>query len=194
METPNVRLIQRLGRQQPGAARPAPDDFPVRLSRSSVRPRVPRLLWLGRWLALGLALPWVAVAAPPSGPQAAVAGDWLTEKKDGVITVAPCGDAICGEISGIGNFGPGGAAPHDSKGASECHLRIVRDMRPGDDGILRGTVTDPRDGDVYHAKLWVAADGTLRLRGYIGTPLLGSTQTWTHFTGKRQPDCHFSAS
>jgi uncharacterized protein (DUF2147 family) len=140
-----------------------------------------------------LSLPAVAQAAPPPSPQAAVTGNWFTEKKDGVITVAPCGDAICGEISGIGNFGPNGAPPRDSKGASECHLRIVRDMHPGDDGKLHGTVTDPRDGDVYHATLWVA-DGNLHLRGYIGVPLLGSTQTWTHFTGTLHPDCHFSAS
>ncbi len=31
METPNVRPIRMLCRQQPGAARRAPDDFPVRL-------------------------------------------------------------------------------------------------------------------------------------------------------------------
>jgi uncharacterized protein (DUF2147 family) len=139
-----------------------------------------------------LALPERAHAAPPPATEAAVVGDWLTEKKDGVVTIAPCGDAICGEISGILHFGPDGAPPHDSTGVSECHLRIIRDMRPGDDGILHGTVTDPHDGDVYHAKLRVAPDGTLRLRGYIALPLFGSTQTWTHFSGKLQPDCHFS--
>jgi uncharacterized protein (DUF2147 family) len=136
-----------------------------------------------------LAFPAFAGAAPTS-----VTGDWFTEKKDGVVTVAPCGDAMCGEISGIGDFGPDGAPPRDSAGASQCHLRIIRDMRPAGDGTLHGTVTDPRDGDVYQAKLWAAADGTLRLRGYIAMPLFGSTQTWTRFTGKRQPDCHFSAS
>ena len=67
-------------------------------------------------------------------------------------------------------------------------------MRAGDDGKLHGTVTDPHDGDVYHATLWVADDGNLHLRGYIGIPLLGSTQTWTHFTGTLRPDCHFSPS
>jgi uncharacterized protein (DUF2147 family) len=139
-------------------------------------------------LLLGLAAPLLLAAGPD------VTGDWLTEKSDGVITIAPCGGAICGEITGVSDWKPDGSPPRDSTGAPECHLRIIRNMVPGDDGRLHGTITDPRDGDVYQAELWRGDDGTLRLRGYIGLPLLGSTQTWTRFTGKRQPDCHFSAS
>jgi uncharacterized protein (DUF2147 family) len=128
-----------------------------------------------------------------AAPQPNPVGDWYTENQDGVITIAPCGAALCGDISGVKDFQPDGAPPRDSSGASECHLRIVRDMVPGEDNRLHGTITDPRNGSVYHAEMWLDPDGTLRLRGYLGIPLLGSTQTWTHFTGKRTPDCHFSA-
>jgi len=120
-----------------------------------------------------------------------VNGNWLTENADGVITIAPCGHATCGEISGV-TPKPDGSMPRDVHGVPECHLRIVRDMVPGDDGRLHGTITDPRDGDVYHAEMWLAPNGGLNLRGYLGIPLLGSTQHWTAYTGKLTPDCHYS--
>ena len=39
-----------------------------------------------------------------------------------------------------------------------------------------GTILDPKDGKIYRCKAWKAADGTLRLRGYIG--IFFRTQTW----------------
>jgi len=119
-------------------------------------------------------------------------GDWLTEDRLGVITVAACGDALCGSITGVSKFPPGGL--RDVHGAPECQLVIIKGMRPGDDGKHHGTVDNPQDGKTYQAQLWVDGDGALNLRGYLLSPWLGSTRTWTRFTGKRQPDCHFSLS
>jgi uncharacterized protein (DUF2147 family) len=138
-------------------------------------------------LALLAAGPALAMAADP-------AGDWFTEDRRGVIHIGPCGAAYCGSIVGISDWGPDGSPPKDVTGKSECQLQIIRDMKPGDDGRRHGTVTDPGDGKVYQAQLWVDESGILRLRGYIGLPMFGSTQHWSHFTGKRQPDCHFSPS
>ena len=45
-----------------------------------------------------------------------------------------------------------------------------------------GTVYDPKSGWTYKAKMWLADDQTLNLRGYIGVALLGRTETW-----KRMP-------
>ncbi len=133
----------------------------------------------------------MTVASAKAGnPALNPAGDWFTEGRGGVITIAPCGDAMCGAISGFAQFAADGTPPRAWNGASECHLRIIHNMHLGTDGIYNGTITDPRNGDVYQAKFWRAADGTLRLRGYILVPLLGSTQTWTPFTGRRSPDCH----
>jgi len=127
-----------------------------------------------------------ALAQAPANPK----GDWLTDDKLGVITVAPCGDAMCGAITGVSHFPPGGLK--DIHGAQECQLVIIKDMKPGDDGRYHGTVDDPGEGKTYTAKMWVDDDGALNLRGYVLTPLLGETRTWTRFTGKRQPDCHFT--
>ena len=136
---------------------------------------------------------FLTAAAPLPDPS----GDWFTEDKRGVITIAPCADAprgetLCGAITGISDWDAKGQGPRDVHGTPECQLRFIHDMKPADDNRRHGTVTDPTDGKVYQAQLWLSDDGILNLRGYIGLPLLGSTQHWTRFTGKRTPDCHFT--
>lgn len=42
-----------------------------------------------------------------------------------------------------------------------------------------GGVLDPKNGKIYNAKATLTEGGQkLRLRGYIGTPILGRTQVW----------------
>jgi hypothetical protein len=42
-----------------------------------------------------------------------------------------------------------------------------------------GDILDPNNGKVYRVKLKLIDDGSkLDVRGYIGTPMLGRTQTW----------------
>jgi len=77
--------------------------------------------------------------------------------------------------------------PRDVYGRSQCGLQILT-MRP-DGEVWRGTIMDPRDGAVWRAEMWLGQDGNLRLRGYLGIPLLGRTQTWTPFTGRILADC-----
>ena len=42
-----------------------------------------------------------------------------------------------------------------------------------------GTIYDPRDGDTYKCVMKLKRDGSLKVRGYIGIPLLGKTVVWT---------------
>lgn len=44
-----------------------------------------------------------------------------------------------------------------------------------DDGKWRGELYDPESGNWYSAHITVSRKGVLRMRGYIGTPLLGRT-------------------
>lgn len=59
-------------------------------------------------------------------------------------------------------------------------LLIIRHARQGDGGRWEGgDILDPEDGKVYRLRLTPTPDGRrLEVRGYIGTPLLGRTQTW----------------
>jgi uncharacterized protein (DUF2147 family) len=131
-----------------------------------------------------------ARAARPTHPVSpdALLGTWSTEDGHGVIAIEPCGDALCGRIVGIARP-PGAPVPRDVHGASQCGLIIISDERPTADGSWLGHVTDPRTGITYGAEIWLDAMGNLRLRGFLGVPLLGQTQTWHRFTGHLTASC-----
>ncbi len=79
--------------------------------------------------------------------------------------------------------------PKDSQGRSQCGLTIITGVTPSEDGAWLGHITDPRDGRQYQAELWVDERNRLRLRGFIGVPLLGRTEIWRRFTGRLTPEC-----
>jgi len=136
-------------------------------------------------LATTLIASWASAAPTTNSPPL---GDWSTENGHGVIEIARCGEALCGRIVGIDRK-PTEPMPTDIHGNSQCGLTIITNERPETDGTWLGQVADPRDGDVYHAKLWLGDDGNLRLRGFVGIPLLGATQTWHRFTGRLTAGC-----
>jgi uncharacterized protein (DUF2147 family) len=129
------------------------------------------------------------VAAPAwSTPAASPVGTWSTANGHGVIEITQCGDALCGRIVGIERE-PTEPMPTDVHGNSQCGLTLITNEKPVPDGTWLGEITNPRDGDTYQAKLWLDEHGNLHLRGFIGIPLLGSTQIWHPFTGRLTAAC-----
>lgn len=58
-------------------------------------------------------------------------------------------------------------------------MTILEGLKPDGADYSGGTVLDPKNGKIYKSKLTLVDDGKkLNLRGYIGMPLLGRTQTW----------------
>jgi len=52
-------------------------------------------------------------------------------------------------------------------------------LKKDGDGWAGGEILDPKNGKIYNAKMSLIEDGkALRVRGFIGTPLLGRSQTW----------------
>ncbi|HQT78043.1 MAG: hypothetical protein B7Z80_15415 [Rhodospirillales bacterium 20-64-7] len=135
-------------------------------------------------LLAGLLLGATPVQAEPS-----ITGLWLTQDHDGVIAVSRCGVALCGRIVGFFLDRPADPTPRDYRGASQCNLPLFTDARPIAANLWKGHIVDPRNGSVYGVELRLDRHGNLALRGFLGIPLLGRTQTWTRFKGTVPQDC-----
>ncbi|EKM98760.1 MULTISPECIES: DUF2147 domain-containing protein [Acidocella] len=142
-------------------------------------------------LCLGLSVLPARAATP--GP----VGSWVTASHDAVIQISPCGDKLCGAIEGM-VLNQTEPTPTDWAGQSQCGLVILQadaNARRQDDGSRAwyGHITNPRNGSVYQIKLTLDRQGELRLRGYVGLPLFGATQTWSAFQGQlAAKDCRLS--
>ena len=80
-------------------------------------------------------------------------------------------DAVCKDCS------------DDRKDKPILGLTILRNMKQSADDknvFDGGDILDPNNGKVYKSKLKLVDNGAkLDVRGYIGLPMLGRTQTWT---------------
>lgn len=134
---------------------------------------------LGLCLAAGLTGAGQARAAAGE----ALMGYWLSQDHDGVFKVERCGDAVCGTLVGMRYDGTD--IPHGYDGRPECNIRMLTDFKPlsGDSERLGGHILDPDSGHVYNAQIWSPKPDVLKLRGYLGLPIFGETQTWTRYTG-----------
>jgi len=131
--------------------------------------------------ATGLALPARSTAASPIGL-------WYAEGGAAQVAIEACGNELCGRVVWL-------RSPLDEDG---CDLRdrlnpdpalrrrrimgleVLRGLRSRADGVwASGSVYDPATGNTYTCRLTLAGDDRLRLRGYVGVPLLGRTTTWT---------------
>ena len=136
-------------------------------------------------------------SAPARAAQPGPVGAWVTAGNGAVIEIYQCGNSLCGAISGM-VLAPADKTPVDWQGQSQCGLVIVRtaaDPVQGNKPAWFGSITNPRNGSVYHARLTLDANGNLLLRGYVGLPVFGATQTWTRYEGGNPPaDCRLSTT
>jgi uncharacterized protein (DUF2147 family) len=120
-------------------------------------------------------------------------GLWLTQDHDGVVKVSNCGASVCAEIAGMILDHPTDPTPVDYRGVSQCHLQLISDAKPVSHNLWKGHIVNPRNGSVYGVELRLDSNDNLALRGFLGIPLLGQTQTWTRYSGTLPDDCRLTA-
>jgi glucan biosynthesis protein C len=130
---------------------------------------------------IDLSLPARSVAATPLGL-------WYAEGGAAQIAIEVCGSELCGHVVWL-------RSPFDENG---CNLRdrhnpdptlrsrrvmglaVHQGLKPRPNGTwASGSIYDPATGNTYTCHLALDGNDRLRLRGYVGIPLLGRTTTWT---------------
>lgn len=137
-------------------------------------------------LTLLLACSGMASAADP----ASVAGRWKTIDDEtgterSIVAITEVNGELQGRIEKIflrADEKPGAvceACDGVHKNQPIVGLTFLWGLRRDGEEWNSGAILDPKNGKVYNAKLSLADGGQkLRVRGYIGMPMLGRTQVW----------------
>lgn len=126
--------------------------------------------------------------------QSSPAGLWktiddATQKEKSLVRITESGGSFSGSIEKLleapepGKESICDLCQDERKGKPLTGLQILKNIkRNAQDPKLYdgGEILDPKNGKTYNARLTPSEDGkTLQVRGYLGTPFLGRTQTWT---------------
>ena len=138
------------------------------------------------------------LSAMGSAQAQSVMGTWLTASGAAQVRIGPCSDPssgpICGFIVSLANpKGPDGkpVAPDAAtdfrnpnpqlRGRKVIGMPLIWGFKKAanPNTFEDGQIYNAENGKIYNANISLQADGTLRLRGYVGTPMFGETQVWT---------------
>ncbi len=136
-----------------------------------------------------------------SAPLALAASDdirgwWYDESKKGGILIESCGDKLCGKLQWLREpLTKEGTNKLDKENADPalrtrpvCGIAMLSGFSKSEDGFWEGgLIYNPEDGKTYKSNLKLKDDGTLRVRGYVGIPLLGESQIWTRINPAPTP-------
>lgn len=148
-----------------------------------------------RWIppsnlpASTLALLLLAFCGAAGANEQIIEGRWLTGDGDGWIDISISDDGLSGLIAGSPNERPEDAT-FDIQNKDPALRRrplLGLDIFAGFryDGKKRwkgGSIYDPNRGKTYRCVITIVDSDTLKVRGYIGAPILGETQIWKRVT------------
>ena len=140
----------------------------------------------------------MAGASSASAQSPSVMGTWLTSTKSAEVRIAPCPNPANGPICGtivklLVAKGPDGKVVSPDE-ATDIHnadpalrsrkvvgMMLLHDFKKTNDpnAFDEGTIYNGENGKTYKANVGLQSDGTLRVRGYVGSAMFGETQVWT---------------
>ncbi len=130
----------------------------------------------------GFAVAAMMAVSTPAAAKAPVEGRWVTQDKDAIIEIKPCGTSICGRIIRF-LVAPPVRNPKDTNNPNKklrsrpiMGMAVLSGFRAEKNGRYRGKVYDPKSGKTYKSFLKLNPNGTLKMQGCIGP--FCQTQTW----------------
>ncbi|MBX3229318.1 MAG: DUF2147 domain-containing protein [Labilithrix sp.] len=137
------------------------------------------------FLALALASD-TARADAPKAKADAIVGEWLTANGEARIRFAFENGAYVGRISWLKTATKDGKPIVDEnnpdpalRSRTMMGAAIVWNLHFDGSGYVDGYLYDPEHGKTYKGKATVESPTRLALRGYVGIPLFGRSETWT---------------
>jgi len=147
-----------------------------------------RILKYTRLIGTALAIALLPISA--FSQDASPTGLWkniddTTGKPRALIRISESNGMLQGKIEQV--FPAPGEGPNPrctkcegiNRDAPVIGLVIMSGLRKDGDEYVDGQILDPDSGKTYHSKAKLVDNGRkLDVRGYVGVPLLGRTQTW----------------
>lgn len=121
-----------------------------------------------------LALALIVSAATPLAAAEPISGRWITDDKDAVVEIGPCGAQLCGTITRYLIVPPGGIDQRDIRNKDTAlrsrkllGSRILTGFT-ADGDAFRGRIYDPRNGKTYRSVLRRVSPTALEVKGCYG--------------------------
>lgn len=128
----------------------------------------------------------LAIAVSLTSPALAsdsINGNWITEEKDAIIKIGPCGKTICGRIARYLVTPPNGVDQKDIHNPNK-KLRSRKLLGTAvltgfkrDGEIWRGRIYDPKTGRSYRSEVSLDGSSKLKVKGCFTFICQG--QSWT---------------
>jgi len=129
--------------------------------------------------ALSIIFAFVAPSAAQAQPRAPIEGNWKNPIGSAIITVAPCGDLLCGKVAWASARGQREASTSTSNVVGTTVLTGFKQTG----NRWTGRLFIPDDNVHVSAKLQLLGERQLKLTGCAVAGLFCRSQIWTRYDG-----------